>query len=87
MSPQLIVNDKSQNLRRLQAQRNELNAKGERGEDRKLGVGLRQGLGVPIFVQCSASSQRTVMFSLLSVAIYRAHLFRALPDPLSSLKS
>lgn len=25
---QLIVNDKSQNLRRLQAQRNELNAKG-----------------------------------------------------------
>lgn len=27
--PQLIVNDKSQNLRRLQAQRNELNAKGE----------------------------------------------------------
>ena len=41
--PQLIVNDKSQNLRRLQAQRNELNAKGERG--RRQGcmwaVGLR----------------------------------------------
>lgn len=37
---QLIVNDKSQNLRRLQAQRNELNAKGEGGrEERRLGVG------------------------------------------------
>ena len=28
---QLIVNEKTQNLRRLQAQRNELNAKGESG--------------------------------------------------------
>lgn len=27
---QLVVNEKSQNLRRLQAQRNELNAKGEK---------------------------------------------------------
>lgn len=30
-SLKLIVNDKSQNLRRLQAQRNELNAKGKLG--------------------------------------------------------
>ena len=29
---QLIVNEKSQNLRRLQAQRNELNAKGENND-------------------------------------------------------
>lgn len=37
---QLIVNDKSQNLRRLQAQRNELNAKGEGGrEEGRLAVG------------------------------------------------
>lgn len=38
--PQLIVNDKSQNLRRLQAQRNELNAKGEGGrEEGRLAMG------------------------------------------------
>jgi hypothetical protein len=33
---QLIVNEKSQNLRRLQAQRNELNAKGKKNVLNKL---------------------------------------------------
>lgn len=38
---QLIVNDKSQNLRRLQAQRNELNAKGEGRKMGRLHVGIQ----------------------------------------------
>lgn len=33
---QLTVNEKSQNLRRLQAQRNELNAKGKTEEEREI---------------------------------------------------
>lgn len=45
--PQLIVNDKSQNLRRLQAQRNELNAKGERGEGVKCHVWVEARSGAP----------------------------------------
>ena len=40
---QLTINEKSQNLRRLQAQRNELNAKGEKKILKNFKINIKKG--------------------------------------------
>ena len=42
---QLLVSEKTQNVRRLEAQRNELNAKGEKSEEERGREGGREGEG------------------------------------------
>lgn len=71
-SNSLIVNDKSQNLRRLQAQRNELNAKGE--EERW--EGCMEATGVSS--ECSVSFRSGLHLS--------AHCFHSLEFHCNLLK-